>query len=72
LRREIPTGYYIDFTIIAADYGWQRIPVGSDWRANTRARNYWMFIKPEGLIWCDAMLQLYSEGELINYACTGS
>jgi TolB protein len=72
LRRQMPAGYYIDFTQLAQDYGWQRIPVGSDWRGNTRARNYWMFIKTDGLIWCDAMLQLYTEGELINYACTES
>lgn len=72
LRREMPTGYYIDFTQLAEDYGWQRMAVGNDWRSNTRARNYWMFIKPDGLTWCDAMLQLYTEGELINYECTGS
>jgi TolB protein len=72
LRREMPSGYYVDFTQIAQDYAWQRMSAGSDWRANTRARNYWMFIKSDGLTWCDAMLQLYTEGELINYDCTGS
>lgn len=71
LRREMPAGYYVDFTQLAQDYGWQRIPAGTDWRANTRARNYWMFVKSDGLSWCDAMLQLYTEGELVNYNCTG-
>ncbi|RMG79703.1 MAG: hypothetical protein D6712_19270, partial [Chloroflexi bacterium] len=31
LRSEMPQGYYIDFTQLAADYGWERVPAGSDW-----------------------------------------
>lgn len=71
LRREVPTGYYIDFTILSSDYGWERIPAGSDWIANERARNFWLFLNDDNLPWCAAMLQLYSEGELVNYNCTG-
>lgn len=70
LRREVPTGYYIDLTQLAADYDWERVPAGSDWVANTRARNFWLFINDNNLTWCAAMLQLYSEGELVNYQCT--
>ena len=71
LRREVPAGYYIDFTVLADDYGWERVPAGSDWVANQRARNYWLYINDDDLTWCQAMLQLYSEGELVNYGCTG-
>ncbi|MEO1288213.1 MAG: hypothetical protein AAFV93_10625, partial [Chloroflexota bacterium] len=69
-RREVPSGYYVDLTILASDYGWERQPAGGDWIANQRARNFWLYINADGLDWCDAMLQLYSEGELVNYECT--
>lgn len=71
LRREVPTGYYIDFTLLASDYDWERTPAGTDWVANERARNFWLYLNTDSLSWCDAMLQLYSEGALVNYACTG-
>lgn len=71
LRREVPAGYYIDFTILADDYGWERVAAGSDWIANERARNYWLFINSGDLTWCQAMLQLYTEGQLVNYECGG-
>ncbi|MBI1280219.1 MAG: hypothetical protein GC179_18985 [Anaerolineaceae bacterium] len=70
LKTEIPAGYYIDFTQLAADYGWQRVPAGSDWRANVNGINYWLFEKTDGLSWYDAMLQLYSNSELGGFAAT--
>lgn len=70
LRREVPTGYYIDFTLLASDYDWERTAAGTDWVANERARNFWLYINDDNLTWCEAMLQLYSEGQLVNYACT--
>lgn len=71
LRREVPAGYYIDFTILADDYGWERVSAGNDWVANERARNYWLFINDDDLTWCQGMLQLYTEGLLENYECRG-
>lgn len=70
LKTEIPSGYYIDFTQLAADYGWDRVPAGSDWRANVNGINYWLFEKTGGLSWYDAMLQLYSNSELGGFAAT--
>ncbi len=70
LKTEIPAGYYIDFTQLAVDYGWQRVPAGSDWRANVNGINYWLFEKTDGLSWYDAMLQLYSNSELGGFAAT--
>lgn len=71
-RAEVPTGYYIDLTQLAADFGWLPMPAGSDWRANVATRNFWLYYKPEGLVWCDAMLQLYTAGEMINFCGSGS
>jgi hypothetical protein len=69
LRREVPSGYYIDLTQLAVDYGWQRQSAGTDWRGNERARNYWLFIKHEGLTWCGAMLEIYAPDPIANFEC---
>jgi TolB protein len=66
LRREVPAGYYVDLTQLVTDYGWQRAAASSDWRANVRGRNYWLFLKPDGLTWYEAMQEIYTEGELVN------
>lgn len=70
LKSEIPAGYYVDFTQLAADYGWLPRVAGTDWRANSNSINYWMFWKPDGLSWYNAMLEIHTEGELINFAPT--
>jgi TolB protein len=72
LRFEMPQGYYVDLTQIAQDYGWERAPVGFDWRANSNSINYWLFRKTDGLSWYNAMREIYTEGPLINFAPTGT
>jgi hypothetical protein len=72
LRAEMPAGYYVDLTQLAADYGWQRVPAGTDWRANFNATNYWMFIKPDGLTWYDAMRELWTEGQMGGFVPTAT
>lgn len=64
LRREVPSGYYVDLTRLARDFGWERVASRSDWRANFNSTNYWMFVKPGGLAWYDAMREVYTEGQL--------
>lgn len=70
LQGSVPVGYYVDLTRLAADYGWQRMPAGSDWRANAFSRNYWLFYKPDGLGWCEAMRELYTQAQLGGW-CQG-
>ncbi len=70
LKSVMPPGYYVDLTQLAEDYGWGRLPVGSDWRANINSANYWLFIRSDGLTWYDAMRELYTEGALFNFAPT--
>lgn len=69
-RASVPTGYYVDFTQLAVDYGWERIPAGETWRANADTRFFWMFYKPEGLSWVDAMLEIYTPGEMGGFLPT--
>lgn len=68
LRSEMPVGYYVDLTQIAADYGWDRAPAGNDWRANFNSTNYWLFRKTDGLDWLTAMRELYAEGQLGGFS----
>lgn len=72
LKTEIPSGYYIDFTQLARDFGWLRSPAGFDWRANYNAINYWLFLKTEDLSWYQAMRELYTDSELGGFAATAT
>lgn len=72
LKAEMPSGYYVDLTQLAADYGWRPMPAGSTWRANVNAANYWTFFKPEGMPWMDAMLEIYFETQLGAFAPTAT
>ena len=58
-KQEVPLGYYIDFTELAADYGWERAPAKNRWRHEWADTNWWQFLKPQGLTWVEAMLELY-------------
>ncbi|MCC6802809.1 MAG: PD40 domain-containing protein [Anaerolineae bacterium] len=72
VRAQVPAGYYVDFTQIAVDYGWQRVPAGRDWRANSNTIYYWSFQKRDGLDWYSAMREIYTEGELGGFAPTAA
>lgn len=64
LRAEIPAGYYVDFTTLAADYGWERRNALSNWRASIFDVEWWHFQKTEGMSWYDCMLEIYPEEEI--------
>ncbi len=63
-KSDIPAGYYVDLTQLAADYGWERVPSGRIWRTFFPAVLFWRFEKREGLTWEEAMLELYTHKEL--------
>ena len=64
LKEMIPPGYYVDFTALAADYGWNRVPATSNWRTYFPAIRFWHFENRQGLNWQEAMRELYTEDEL--------
>ncbi|MBN1874380.1 MAG: TolB family protein [Anaerolineae bacterium] len=64
LKAEVPGGYYVDFTTIAADYGWERRNALSNWRSSYYDIEWWHFQKTEGMSWYDCMLELYPEQEI--------
>lgn len=55
----IPPGYWIDFTRLAASYGWERLPALTNWRAAYASARYNEFVFTSGLDWRSAMLELY-------------
>jgi len=63
--KPIPSGYYVDFTTLAADYGWNRIPAIYRWRYFFPDVEYWHFDKADGLTWWEAMEQVYTEDEIV-------
>jgi TolB protein len=63
-KETLPAGYYLDFTALAADYGWQRAPALANWRTFFHGIRYWHFENRQGLAWPDALLELYTADEL--------
>ena len=62
----IPPGYYVDFTTLAKDYGWNRVRAIWRWRSYYPDVEWWHFQKTDGLPWWDAMKQVYKEEDIIS------
>jgi TolB protein len=56
---EIPGGYWVDFTALAIDYGWERTPALITWQSYLQGARFNTFTITSGLDWEDAMLQLW-------------
>jgi TolB protein len=57
--KAIPTGYFVDFTTLAASYGFERQPALPNWRTFYAGARFDEFAYTQGLDWVTAMLQLY-------------
>jgi len=55
----IPPGYWLDFSALAAAYGWERLPALSTWRSALPAARYNEFVHTDGLDWFPAMVEVY-------------
>lgn len=55
----IPPGYWLDFTDLAASFGWERLPALSTWRSALPAARYNEFVLSDGLDWYSAMREIY-------------
>lgn len=60
-----PAGYWIDFTELAARFGWQRLPALANWRTFFSAALFNEFVFSQGMKWNTAMRQLYP-AEMVN------
>ena len=66
LKETIPTGYYLDFTLMAGDFGWTRVPSADNWRAYFPGIRFWHYENYQGLNWEQAMLELYTAEEILS------
>jgi TolB protein len=62
----IPSGYYIDFTQLAAEYSFDRIASEPDWRTYYFGIKFWEFVCADGLDWSTAMDELYPPSAFIT------
>jgi TolB protein len=58
-EQAIPAGYWVDFTRLAAAYGWERLPSLSSWRVAYSGIRYNEYVLRQGLDWFSAMLEVY-------------
>ncbi|MDQ4079043.1 MAG: DPP IV N-terminal domain-containing protein [Chloroflexota bacterium] len=71
VRGRFQAGYYVDFTRLAEDEGWERIASyetpNFDWRQNKVAMEYWHYQYTDNLPWYDAMREIYTPQVLEEY-----
>ena len=58
-KPNIPEGYYVDLTALAADYGFERLPALPNWRSFYPGARFDEFALRDGLDWASAMRELY-------------
>lgn len=68
IKKPVPYGFYVDFTELAREYGWERISSHNDpdfdWRTDKLGAEYWHFQQTQGLNWYQAMREVYSESDI--------
>jgi len=64
VKSTVPGGYYLDFTALAEEYGWMRVPAQRNWRGFAAGILYWQFERRDGLTWNGAMLELRNQSEI--------
>lgn len=62
----IPQGYYADFTELAEELGWERVPSDANWRDYYPGIRYWEFRITDGLDWMSAMNEILPPSEFLT------
>jgi TolB protein len=63
---DIPPGYWLDFTSLARQYGWERLPSLPNWRTYYSGARFTEFAMTGGLDWYSAMLEIYPQDVLVT------
>jgi TolB protein len=56
----LPPGYFVDFTTLAEDFGWTRVPAQENWHSFFPGILYWRFEHRDGLDWLTALREIYN------------
>lgn len=59
------TSWMIDVTTILAENGYERIPAHSGWESRYNRREWWHYVKDDGLSWYEALAEIYSREDLV-------
>lgn len=59
--RTAPAGYWVDFTALASDFGWQRLPATANWQTFYSGARFTEFVRTEGQTWEQAMREIYPD-----------
>jgi len=65
-KNTIPAGYYLDFTALALDFGFERLSALSNWRTFFPGARFNEFVLRDSLTWEEAMLQLYPRSAIVT------
>jgi TolB protein len=63
---QVPPGYWLDFTSLARQYGWERLPSLPNWRTYYSGARFTEFALTGGLDWYSAMLEIYPRDVLVT------
>ncbi|MGD8405127.1 MAG: hypothetical protein PVJ21_15805 [Anaerolineales bacterium] len=63
---EVPPGFWLDFTSLARQYGWERLPALPNWRTYYSGARFTEFALTGGLDWYSAMLEIYPGDVLVT------
>jgi TolB protein len=63
-KANIPSGYFVDFTTLASDYGWEWVPSLWRWRHFWPDIRWWEFLKADELTWWECMLEVFESQEI--------
>ena len=66
VKEQIPQGFYVDFTMLAADYGFERLPALHNWRTYFPAARFDEFAQIQDLDWESAMLEIYPRAAIVT------
>lgn len=61
-----PAGYWIDFTAVAQQFGWERVPSLSNWRTYMDGALFNQYVQYGDLTWQAAMRELYPPEALMT------
>jgi TolB protein len=62
----VPPGYWVNFTALARQYGWERVPALPNWRSYYNGARFTEFALTDGLDWYSAMLEIYPKDILVT------
>jgi TolB protein len=66
IRSQLPRGFYVNFTQLAADFGFERLPALANWRSFYPSTRFDEFAYTGGLDWTSAMLELYPASAIVT------